>query len=260
MQTLEELRKKWQREKKTPVRIIVFGASNTELHWHSLGHHNWVSWLDCALREWVGRHVTMINQGISGETAEDLLIRIDRDVVSYSPTAVIVTVAGNDAMRGHSLDTYRKNMIEIIRIIQEIESIPILQTYYCPFYEDIAVEGFKQFPKYVEINRELASEKNLPLLDQYKYFYPFYENDRENYKGIMLDGLHVNPIGNSLMGIITCRLFYLPDPKILEETHQENVAKYLELMKKYCELPPQRTRSGQAIKEDTIKTHKGRYI
>ena len=253
MQTLNELRVEWKRQKKISVRIVAFGSSNTELHWHSLGRNNWVSWLDCALREWVGRHVTMINQGISGETAEDLLVRIDRDVVSYSPTAVIVTVAGNDAMRGHSLETYRNNILEIIKIIQEIDAIPILQTYYSPLYEEITVESFQEFPKFVEINRTLASEKELPLIDQYKYFYPFYENDRENYKKLMLDGLHVNPIGNTIMGIIVCRLFYLPDPKILDESHLNEVAHYFGMMKKYCEFLPQRTRSGKAMEEDVFK-------
>lgn len=257
MQNLNELKREWKRQKKLPVRLICFGSSNTELHWHSLGHHNWVSWLDCALREWVGRHITTINQGISGETAEDLLIRIDRDVLSYSPTAVIVTVAGNDAMRGHSLETYRKNLTEIIEKIEEIDAIPILQTYYCPLYENITVESFKQFPDFVEINRLLASEKDIPLIDQYKYFHPFYENDRESYKQIMLDGLHVNPLGNTIMGIIACRSFHLPDPKILDEAHQQDVAKFLKLMRKYCELPPQRTRSGKVIEEGQTQSHKG---
>jgi lysophospholipase L1-like esterase len=260
MQSFNDLRRAWKRQKKNEIRIICFGASNTELSWHSLGHHNWVSWLDCALREWVGRHLTVINQGISAETAEDLLIRIDRDVISYSPTAVIVTVAGNDAMRGHSLDRYRKNMTEIIERIQAVDSIPILQTYYCPFYKDISVEDFKQFPKFVDVNRALASEKELLLLDQYKYFYPFYENDRENYRKIMLDGLHVNPIGNTLMGIIACRLFCLPDPKILDESHEQTVTKFLTLMKKYADLPPQRTRSGAIAADGASKPHKGRYI
>jgi hypothetical protein len=78
------------------VRVIGFGSSNTEQHWHLLGHFNWFSWLGCSLREWVGRHVTMINQGINGETAEDLLKRIDRDVISFKPNLVIITIGGND--------------------------------------------------------------------------------------------------------------------------------------------------------------------
>ncbi|MFX1297557.1 MAG: SGNH/GDSL hydrolase family protein [Promethearchaeota archaeon] len=247
MQTLKELTRVWRKHSKRPVRIIAFGSSNTELHWHSLGRHNWVSWLDCALREWIGRHVTLINQGISGETAKDLLVRIDHDVVSYSPDAVIITIGGNDAMKGFSIEDFRINLLEIIKRIQEIDSIPILQTYYCPLYENLA-EVMRQFPEFVDVNRTLASEQNLPLLDQYKYFFPFYKNNRENYEKLMLDGLHVNPLGNMIMGILACRLFYLPDPKILVAEYKRSVTKYLSMMNKYCDLPPRRSRSGNVLK------------
>ena len=70
MQDLFEITRNWRKKRKEKaVRVIAFGSSNTELHWHSVGAFNWFSWLTCALREWIGRHVTTINQGFSGETA-----------------------------------------------------------------------------------------------------------------------------------------------------------------------------------------------
>ncbi|NHI93813.1 MAG: SGNH/GDSL hydrolase family protein [Candidatus Lokiarchaeota archaeon] len=247
---LNDIVKGWRKSKNKPIRIIALGSSNTDLHWHSFGHFNWVSWLDCALREWVGRHITMINQGINGETVKDVLIRIDRDVVSYSPDAVIITIGGYDAMRGIPVDEYQQDLIKLVKIIQDMGSIPILQTYYCPLYDEIDVESFKLFPEFVEVNRVLATRENIPIIDHYRYFSPFYDNDPANYKKIMLDGLHVNPIGNSIMGIISCRLFYLPDPKILDDNHREDVLKYIKMMRNYCELPSRRTRSGREIKDD----------
>lgn len=244
MRILKETIKTWREHPEKAVRIVAFGSSNTELHWHSLGHFNWLSWVDCAMREWIGRHITMINQGISGETAKDLTKRIERDVISYAPDLVIITIGGNDAFQGYSTKDYREYLIEIIERIQEIGTLPILQTYYCPLYERMS-EAFHHFPEFVEVNRTLASEKKIPLIDQYKYFSPFYENDRENYVNLMLDGLHVNPTGNAVMGVIACRSLYLPDPKFLMDTTESK--KYLNLMNKYCELPPRRSKKGRKI-------------
>jgi hypothetical protein len=96
-------------------------------------------------------------------------------------------------------------------------------------------EIFKKFPQFVDVNRKLSQEFNIPIIDQYKYFSPFYENDPENYSKIMLDGLHVNQIGNAIMGIIACRSFSLPDPIFLKD--RKIVRKYIALMKKYSDLP-----------------------
>ena len=49
------------------------------------------------------------------------------------------------------------------------------------------------------------------------------------------------------MGVIACRSLYLPDPKFLMD--RLDVKKYLNLMNKYCELPPRRTRKGRKIEK-----------
>lgn len=240
MLTLKEITREWRKQKEKGVRVIAFGSSNTELHWHSLGRHNWFTWLGCSIRQKIGRHVTPINQGISGETADDLLKRIERDVIAYSPNLVIVTIGGNDANMGIPVERYRENMNLIVEKIQKIGAVPVLQTYYCPLYEKMS-EPFQRFPEFVEVNRTLASEKEIPLIDQYKFFSAFYENDRENYSKLMLDGLHVNPIGNTIMGIIACRSFNVPDPilmldpKIIED--KKEIAENLRLMKKFSNIP-----------------------
>jgi len=83
LNVIENLTNSWKKNPNKPVRIIAFGSSNTELHWHSLGHFNWFSWLTASFREWIGRQITTINQGINGETVFDLLQRIDRDVINF---------------------------------------------------------------------------------------------------------------------------------------------------------------------------------
>jgi len=89
----------------------------------------------------------------------------------------------------------------------------------------------------MEIKRTISAERQITLIDQYKFFSALYKNDKNTYSELMLDGLHVNPIGNALMGLIACRSFHLPDPIILKKEFDDKVQFYLDKMKQYVELP-----------------------
>jgi len=236
MNNLKDLTRSWKKNPNKSIRVIALGSSNTELHWHSLGYFNWFSWLTSSFREWIGRHLTTINQGINGETVKDLLRRVDRDVINFKPIVTFITIGGNDANSGMPLDEYRTGLEEIIDKLVDIECLPILQTYYCPIYEEMS-ETFQKFPEYMEIKRMLSDEKQIPLIDQYLYFSALYQNEKNLYSELMLDGLHVNPTGNAIMGLIACRSCYLPDPVFLDIKFENKVQYYLDKMSQYIELP-----------------------
>ena len=99
-------------------------------------------------------------------------------------------------------------------------------------------EIFQNFPEYMEIKRKISSERQIPLIDQYKYFSALYQNEKSTYSELMLDGLHVNPIGNAIMGLIACRSFFLPDPAFLDKKFEHEVQFYLEKINRYLKLPP----------------------
>jgi len=249
LNNLKHLTRNWKLETNKAIRVVALGSSNTDLHWHSLGHFNWFSWVSASLQEWIGRHVTSINQGINGETIEDLLKRIERDVISYKPDITFITIGGNDANAGMALDDYRTSLEKIIDKLFKIDCLPILQTYYCPIYEEMS-ETFQKFPEYMEIKRTISSERQIPLIDQYKYFSALYQNEKNTYSEIMLDGLHVNPIGNAIMGLIACRSCYLPDPVFLDRSFENKVQYYLDKMNQNLELPPSvKVRKHEIVKK-----------
>lgn len=214
MKSAAQIIRGWKEQQEKSFRIVAFGSSNTELSWHSEGRHNWVDWLYINIRGNLGRHITVVNQGISGETSEDLLKRMERDVFSLSPQAVIITVGGNDAARGFTYRQYYDNLKEICTRLIDKKIQPILQTYYCPYYDECSTGYRDIFESFAEVNRNLAGELDIPLIDQYAYFEPFYEKDKAGYKELMRDGLHVNPLGNMIMGIIVSKHFGLPEPQI----------------------------------------------
>jgi lysophospholipase L1-like esterase len=221
MVDLSKMIQGWKNTTDTSIRIVAFGSSNTELFWHSAGRHNWVDWLNINIREHIGRHVLVINQGICGDTTEDLLNRLERDVLSLSPRIAIVTIGGNDSSRSFSYDYFYGNLKEICRCISDKGILPVLQTYYCPLYEDYPETFRPVFESFAAANRKLAAELDIPLVDNYSFFEPLYSADRTLYRRLMRDGLHVNYIGNYIMGTIASRAFGLPDPQVPEDTGDE---------------------------------------
>lgn len=204
-------------------RIIAFGSSNTESTWSTNGRHNWVEWLNMNVRDHIGRHVCVINQGIGGETSDNLLARLHRDVLSFQPSAVIITIGGNDALQSLPLDRYADNLRMICARIRQENAEPILQTYYCPMYH-LSIDGFKSvFESYMEVVRTIAREMGVLLVDQYVGFEPYYRKQPEQYAKLMNDWLHVNHYGNLIMGMHISQALGLPELQLPEDIMQETL-------------------------------------
>jgi acyl-CoA thioesterase-1 len=61
----------------------------------------------------------VINAGRGGDTSQDGLERLDRDVLSHNPRLVIVFFGGNDFLRQLPVSETKKNVEEVVRRIQE---------------------------------------------------------------------------------------------------------------------------------------------
>lgn len=65
--------------------------------------------------------VSIVNAGVSGDTTQDALDRLQRDVLSRDPSVVIVWLGGNDILQRYYEDVFRgaenPNLIEAIRIV-----------------------------------------------------------------------------------------------------------------------------------------------
>ena len=229
-----ELINRWREQEQDGVRLVVFGSSNTELFWHSQGCHNWADWLALCLREWVGRHVGMTNSGICGQSSVELLERLDRDVLAWHPSAVILTIGGNDIWRMDA-DTYRSNLNQLADRIEASGAQVIFQSYYC-FMVNNMQEGSEAFYEFMDIFVDVARQRGLPLLDQMSCFRPYYEGLPDVYAEMMLDDAHLNPVGNAVMGTLAARMLGLPDPVFPFELCKE-VDGHLADMARFAKVP-----------------------
>lgn len=67
-----------------------------------------------------------INAGVSGDTTQDAMNRLQTDVLSKNPSVVVVLLGGNDFLRRIPAETTTKNLDEIVRRISEKDSAIVL--------------------------------------------------------------------------------------------------------------------------------------
>jgi acyl-CoA thioesterase-1 len=93
--------------------------------------------------------IQIINAGVSGDTTDSALARIDTDVIANNPRLVIVGLGGNDFLRGVPITVTEANLRTIIRRIQSAGAMvmligfrfPSLNANYGDMYERVAKDG-----------------------------------------------------------------------------------------------------------------------
>jgi lysophospholipase L1-like esterase len=166
------------------VTIVATGDSVTEITFHTRGRMNWAGLLEEAIFEEYGNGIcTLINTGKCGSTYEDLLTRIDRDVLRFDPDLVILSFGMNDAGHGiKGLDKFEESARHVLTKLQESSSCeilirtpnPVVTVHGLPLPEEQPLPG-KAFEserrpilEYAITLVRLAEEFNCSVVDHYR--------------------------------------------------------------------------------------------
>ena len=96
--------------------IVAIGSSSTEGVGASDAAHTYPALLAEELRHrWPQLAVTVINKGVGGEIAAQMLARFERDVLPYRPQLVIWQTGSNQALRSADIKGYTGTIREGIR-------------------------------------------------------------------------------------------------------------------------------------------------
>ena len=80
-------------EAKEPVRIVCMGDSITGVYYHSGGRRGYPEILGLALQKiYPAANIMVRNAGISGDTTQGGLARLQRDVLTHKPHLVTIIV------------------------------------------------------------------------------------------------------------------------------------------------------------------------
>lgn len=161
-------------------------------------------------RTYTHLHVKVLNAGVSGNKAEDVLDRLARDVVPLRPDWVVVSVGINDVW--HRLENdrhqdlhlihYGKALEQIVDTLQR-EKIKVALCTTTVIAEDLESKGNRRLAAYNNIVRSVATVRDCLLIDVNRAF--LQECERQTGEGSFVrkrltrDGVHLNSAGNQLM-------------------------------------------------------------
>lgn len=163
----------------------------------------------------------VVNKGIGGQKAEDLIKRFQKDVVDQKPAFVTISIGINDVWHrlnaphdDQVLAKYKENVAKMVDLAQAagIKVILIAPTV---IQENATAEGNKRLTMYVAAEKEIAADKKCQFVDLHQMFLDALAKKPADVKGNWLtgDGVHMKPAGDAIMALGVLRALGIPDEK-----------------------------------------------
>jgi lysophospholipase L1-like esterase len=151
-------------ERSREIRVIALGSSSTEGAGASTQQAAYPARFDREMdRRFPGKDFKVANLGRGGELADDMLIRLQRDVIPARPALVLWQTGVNDAISGVDLVSFANALANGIGALKAagIEVVLVDPQYYprsagVPRYED-----------YISVMRRVARENGVPVFRRY---------------------------------------------------------------------------------------------
>ena len=194
-----------------------------------------------------GVEATMIPAGISGHKSNQMLARLEKDVLAKKPDWMTLSCGVNDVWhgkRGVPLDQYKTNITAIVDRAQA-QGIKVMILTSTMIHEDSSNDLNKRLAPYNAFLRELAKAKNCHLADLNAEMQSALITGDDKPKGNQLtsDGVHMNALGNIMMATGVLRAFGLKGDAMTEVTAE------FEALPKICNVRINQKLSVQDFKK-----------
>ena len=163
-----------------------------------------------------GIKATMIPAGISGHKSNQMLERLDKDVISKKPDWMTLSCGVNDVWHGANgvpLDAYKKNITEIVDRAQAA-GIKVMILTATMIREDATNSENQKLAPYNDFLRTLAAEKKCLLADLNADMHAALKPGPHHDHQLTSDGVHMNPLGDRLMAHGILKAFGLSDAEL----------------------------------------------
>ena len=165
-----------------------------------------------------GAKVTMIPAGISGHKSNQMLVRLEKDVLQKKPHWMTLSCGVNDVWHGEKgvpLPQYKANITAIVERVQAA-GIKVMILTSTMITEDQKNPLNQKLADYNAFLRELAKEKACVLADLNLEMQAALASGPTDPRGTTLttDGVHMNGLGNTMMALGVLRGFGLSDEQL----------------------------------------------
>lgn len=146
--------------------ILTIGDSMTG--WSDLSHYiKWTHILEAMLEAHTSTNQwRVINRGIGGNTSEDLLSRMDDDIMPINPDIITLLISGNDAGSRSQLsrEDSRDNLETIVTRLKGICNHILIMQYHCLPSPEEPEKAWTHLTQNNDLLAEVAQKHHLPLL------------------------------------------------------------------------------------------------
>ena len=149
------------------------------------------------------KNLKYIPGGVGGDRSNSILARLDK-FLAKKPSIVILQVGVNDvswAKKGVELPQYEKNIREIVARCEKAGARMVLVTPTMHTEEPTFANNVK-LEKYAQSVRNIAKEKNIPLVDWQKKMRAIIASNRipaDKGNHLTIDKVHLNGYGNMFL-------------------------------------------------------------
>ena len=188
----------------TSKTIVCLGDSVTGVYYHTGGKRAYPEMLELAIKQALpDSAIKVINAGISGNTTQNGLDRLDKDVLSHHPDLVTISFGLNDMTRVPEND-FRSNLKTLITRCRDAKSAVILCTPNSVI--NTSSRPIEKLTTYCNIIREVGKETSVPVCDQYAVGTRLLERAPRTWRLLFSDEIHPNMDGHKRMAEELCRI------------------------------------------------------
>ena len=179
-----------------------------------------------------GVKATKIPAGISGHKSNQMLARLQRDVIDKKPDWMTLSCGVNDVWhgaRGVKLEDYKTNITEIVTRAEKA-GIKVMILTSTMISEDAKASNNVKIAAYNAFLVELAKSKGCLLADlnadMQKAIAAAVKAGAKPGRILTRDGVHMNPFGNAMMATGILRALGLDDQQIAKANARWDLADY----------------------------------
>jgi acyl-CoA thioesterase-1 len=181
-----------------PIRIVAFGSSSTEGAGATSRAAAYPARLETELNRALANTstVSVLNHGIGGEHAEDMLARLERDVLAAKPDLVIWQTGSNDPLRGVPLARFTElTRLGLERMRAAGIDVMLMEPQWCP-----ALEAAAGADLYRDALRLMGAELRVPVIRRTDLMRRWVEDKRIPMERLLAaDGLHMTDASYELL-------------------------------------------------------------
>lgn len=179
--------------------VVTIGSSSTQGHGASSADRAYPAQLAALL---AGQHadarIEVLNLGVGGEVATQMLQRFGRDVLAHHPQLVLWQTGANDAIRGVDLDEFSAALERGVALLRErgIDVI-LIPPQYAP--RVVAAAGSEA---YLERMHAIGARHGVPIFRRYAIMREVAVGKPDALASMLTaDGLHLNDLGYRCLAV-----------------------------------------------------------